>query len=152
LVAELRQPAECLSGDDWEPDRDWCAARLSELLLRAEQRAWVVEAVDEPLAVTARCPIGTGSAVLAYAREPIPSPTPGAFLVGRSVPFGPNRYLLIGRPAVVSGIGAVRLAALIASLRAPRGEFWRVHGAVLLRAARTLRSAREHEPSPARAA
>jgi hypothetical protein len=138
LVAELREPAARLCGEHWVPDREWCAERLSELLSRAEPRAWIAEAADEMRVLTARCPLGSGRALLVCAREPDPPPAAGAFLVGLSVPFGPRRYMLMGRPAVVPAAATAHFGALVASLRAPRGEFWRVHGAVLLAAAREL--------------
>ncbi len=138
LVAELEEPAARLGGEQWRPDREWCAARLAELLARAELRAWLVETADEPGVLTACCPLGTGRALVAYAREPSPGPATGGYVVGRSVPFGPRRYLLIGRAAVVERALAPRFSTLITSLRAPRGEFWHVHGAVLARAARSL--------------
>jgi hypothetical protein len=138
LVAELEEPAARLGGEQWRPDREWCAARLAELLSRAELRAWLVETADQPGVLTASCPLGNGRAMIAYAREPSPAPAPGAYVIARSVPFGPRRYLLIGRAAVVERGLAPRFSALIASLRAPRGEFWHVHGAVLARAARAL--------------
>jgi hypothetical protein len=136
LVAELETPVARLGGDGWKPDREWCAARLRELLSRAELRAWRVEQADEPGVLLAGCPLEGGRALLAYARAPNGTPVPGAFVVGRSVPFGPRRYLLIGRATVVAHRHTTDFAALLGSLRAPRGEFWGVHGAVIARAAR----------------
>ena len=138
LVAELREPATRLCGEQWAPDREWCAARLAELLSRSELRAWIAETADEARVLTARCPLGSGRALLVLAHEPHGLPAPGEFLVGRTLPFGPRRYVLIGRPAHVPTGSTARFGALLASLRAPRGEFWRVHGAVLLAAAREL--------------
>ena len=139
LVAELQEPAARLSGEEWSADREWCAQRLEELLARAQLRAWIIESGDDGSSVlTAQCPLGEGRALLACARPPISDPRAGAFLVARSLPFGARRYLLVGRPLIVAGAGASRLSALIGSLRAPRGEFWHVHGAVVARAARSL--------------
>ncbi len=56
--------------------------------------------------------------------------------MARSLPVGPGRWVLLGRPAVVGVDRAVGFERLVRSLRAPRGEFWRVHGAVISRAAR----------------
>lgn len=149
LVAELREPATRLCGDPWAPDRERCAARLAELLSRSELRAWVAETADEDRVLAARCPLGSGRALLVLAHEPHELPARGEFLVGRSVPFGPRRYVVIGRPALVPASSTARFGALVSSLRAPRGEFWRVHGAILLAAARELGV--EEGSSPTRA-
>jgi hypothetical protein len=44
----------------------------------------------------------------------------------------------------VAGAGAPveALAGLLRSLQAPRGEFWNVHGAVIVRSVRAARDAR----------
>ena len=133
LVEELAEPVARLG---WE-DRGWGAARLAELLSRAELRAWRIETADEPGVLFAGCPVEGGRALLAYARAPLGALVPGAFVFARSVPFGPKRYLLVGRAMVVPRARSAEFAALIASLKAPRGEFWGVHGSVLARAARS---------------
>jgi hypothetical protein len=132
LVDELAEPVARLGGDDWS------AARLEQLLARTELRAWRVQDAGEPGVLIADCPLGTGRALLACARAPEGELVRGAFVVGHAVPFGPNRYLLVGRVTVVGRARAARFAAQIASLKAPRGEFWRVHGAVLAREARAI--------------
>ena len=115
----------------------WSSARLSVLLSRAELRAWRVESVDAPGLVAGRCPLGSGRATLAFAREPRGVPVPGCFVVSRALPVGPGQWLLLGRASIVAGAAAVgEFERLLESLRAPRGEFWRVHGRVLARAAR----------------
>ncbi len=109
--------------------------RSVELLARSALRAWRVESVQSPAALTALCPLGTGRARLELARPPAGELVPGAFIVARSVPLGPQRWALLGRVPVVERDAAAEFEALLASLSAPRGEFWRVHGAVLARAA-----------------
>lgn len=138
LALELQPSAASLVGGEWRAEREWSATRLSELLSRAQLRAWEVETADGCPVLSALCPLGDGRALLAYARVPQTAPTPGALVVARSVPFGPRRYLLVGRPIVVAGAAAGGLRALIGSLRAPRGEYWHVHGAVIARAAHAM--------------
>jgi hypothetical protein len=135
LVAELAEPLARLRGGS--SDDRLSAARLSVLLSRAEVRAWSVDALDAPGLVLGRCPLGSGRAWLSLAREPLGEPAPGAYLVGRAIPVGPGQWLLMGRISVVAGESAVaEFERLLRSLRAPRGEFWRVHGGVLARTAR----------------
>ncbi len=113
------------------------AERLRVQLARVERRAWLVEEFDAPGLCAGRCPLGSGRAQLAFQR------VPGAVLAGRvsyvvasSLPVGPGRWVLLGRPAVVAPSEAGRFERLLRSLRAPPGEFWRVHGGVLAHAAR----------------
>ncbi len=110
--------------------------RLRALLGRAELRAWRIETSDAPGFWHGRCPLGSGQALIGWTRPPVGVPEPGALLVARSLPVGPERYLLLGRAAVVAVERASGFERLVRSLRAPRGEFWRVHGAVIARAAR----------------
>ena len=106
------------------------------LLGRGEVRAWRVASVDGPGLLAVDCPLGAGPASVALASEPERPVVPGAFVIGRSMPVGPRRWVLLGRSSVVSGLPAVRFEQLLHSLRAPRGEFWRVHGTVVAQAAR----------------
>ena len=57
-------------------------------------------------------------------------------MIGRSMPVGPRRWVLLGRASVVAGGQAPAFERMLRSLRAPRGEFWRVHGTVVALAAR----------------
>jgi hypothetical protein len=111
--------------------------RAVELLGRSELRAWRVEAVVESGGLVGLCPLGSGRARLEPARSPVGELQPGAMIVARSVPLGPERWALLGRIPVVEQAAAADFDALLASLDAPRGEFWRVHGGVLSHAAWT---------------
>lgn len=130
LAAELEEPVARLG------IQGLSTTRLEVLLSRAECRAWRVESIEDPGVITACCPLGSGRTTLACARPPLAEPASGAFLVARSLPVGPGRWVLLGRPAVVSRSEAGKFELLLRSLRAPRGEFWRVHGGVLVQAAR----------------
>ena len=109
--------------------------RAVELLARSELRAWRVESVADVGNLTALCPLGTGRVRLEAGRPPAGRLGPGAIVAARSVPLGPERWALLGRAPVVEAGAAAEFEALLASLHAPRGEFWRVHGGVLARAA-----------------
>lgn len=78
---------------------------------------------------------GCERARLELAREPVGVIRRGAFVVARSVPLGPQRWALLGRPVVVEPSVAADFETLLAALEAPLGEFWRVHGGVLAHAA-----------------
>lgn len=130
LAVELSSPVGRLGVSGWDVER------LRALLPRAELRAWCVETSDAPGLWHGRCPLGSGSALLGWSRSPRRAVAAGAFVVGRSLPVGPGRWVLLGRPAVVGVERAAGFERLVRSLRAPRGEFWRVHGGVIARAAR----------------
>jgi hypothetical protein len=130
LAVELSEPVARLGATGWGADR------LRALLGRAELRAWRIEDSDAPGLWHGRCPLGSGLASVAWSRPPRRSVVVGAFVVGRSLPIGPGRWVLLGRPAVVVPERAPGFERLLGSLLAPRGEFWRVHGAVIARAAR----------------
>jgi hypothetical protein len=101
--------------------------RAVELLARSEIRAWRIE--SPRVAVCAR----SGDPVrLDPARSSIES---GAVAVGRSIPLGPERWLLLGNALSVGAGEAPAFERFIRALHAPVGEFWRVHGGVLARAA-----------------
>jgi len=110
-------------------------ARAVELLARSELRAWRIESVRDGGTLGVLCPLGTGRARLETVRRALGDLTAGAILVARSVPIGPKRWAVLGRPTVVDRAAIADFDALLASLDAPRGEFWRVHGGVLARAA-----------------
>lgn len=130
FLKELEQPVALVGGTPLTVER------LLVLLGRAERRAWRVEELHAPGLLAGRCPLGSGSAQLVFARPPGREPAPGAYVVALSLPVGPGRWVLLGRPAIVSPREASRFERLLASLRAPRGEFWRVHGGVISQAAR----------------
>ena len=109
--------------------------RAVELLSRSELRAWRVESIAGAGLVSALCPLGSGRARIDLASSPVGELRRGSFVVGRSVPLGPQQWTLIGRPAVVDRAVAADFEALLAVLDAPLGELWRVHGGVLARAA-----------------
>jgi hypothetical protein len=109
--------------------------RAVELLARSELRAWRVEAVGASGELTGICPLGTGRARLEAIRRPMGDLRPGAVLVARSVPLGPERWALLGRAPVVEASVAAEFEALLCTVDAPRGEVWSVHGGVLARAA-----------------
>lgn len=112
----------------------WSAGRLEALLERAELRAWRIEVLSGAGLAGARCLLDGTQALIAWSRPPQGDLGIGGVLVARSLPVGPGRWLLLGRPALVADPAGFE--RLVASLRAPRGEFWRVHGGVLARAAR----------------
>jgi hypothetical protein len=130
LAAELREQVALLGADGLSTER------LRVLLGRAELRVWRVTEVAPGGMVTVECPLGAGPASLSLARCPRGEPVAGAFLAGRSMPVGPRRWVLLGRAGVVAPEAAAAFERLLRSLRAPRGEFWRVHGGVLAQAAR----------------
>jgi hypothetical protein len=144
LDAELSFLLDCpLEGGDTplQRIRQRASVRAVELLARSELRAWRVASVDGVGAgagagiVDALCPLGTGRARLETVGSPVGVVTPGAILVARSVPIGPRRWALLGRAPVVDRAAVGDFDALLAMLGSPRGEFWRVHGGVLARAA-----------------
>jgi hypothetical protein len=98
-----------------------------ELLARSEIRAWRIE--SPALAV---CALSGDRVRLEPARGAIDS---GAVAVGRSIPLGPERWLLLGNVSSVGAGEAPAFERFIRALHAPVGEFWRVHGGVLARAA-----------------
>jgi hypothetical protein len=104
-----------------------------ELLARSELRAWRVESVAPGGVIQALCPLGGGRGRLELPREPLGELRPGALIVARSVPLGPERWTLLGRLPVVDPSVQTEFEELLASLEAPRGEVWRVHGGVLAR-------------------
>jgi hypothetical protein len=118
--------------------------RAVELLTRSELRAWRIESVDGAGELAALCPLGSGRARLETARRPLGELRPGAILVARSVPIGPGRWALLGRAPVVDRSATADFDALFSVLGSPRGEFWRVHGGVLARAAWAWPEDREH--------
>jgi hypothetical protein len=115
--------------------RQRASGRAAELLARSELRAWRIESVDGAGVLGALCPLGTGRARLETVRRPFGELTAGAMVVARSVSIGPGRWALLGRAPVVDRAAAGDFDALLAWLDSPRGEFWRVHGGVLARAA-----------------
>jgi hypothetical protein len=134
LATELAEPVGLLQGGSWS------SARLRALLRRAEVRAWRIASLERDRVVSAVCPRGSGWGLVGWARRPRGGPAaPDCWLVGRVIPVGPGRWVVIGTPTVVPAGAATRsLALLISGLQAPRGEFWRVHGAVIARTARGL--------------
>ncbi len=116
------------------------ADRLRVLLDRSELRAWRIEGEGPqpgaPGPLAAHCPLGSGPVLLASRRSLPAGIAPGAYVVARSLPVGPGRWVLLGRIAIVAPGRASRFEQLLRSLRAPRGEFWRVHGGVVAQAAR----------------
>jgi hypothetical protein len=118
--------------------------RASESLSRSELRAWRIESADGSGLIGALCPLGGGAARLEFPHAPVGSPREGSFIVARSVPLGPQRWALVGRPVVVEPSVVTDFETLLAALDAPLGEFWRVHGGVLARAAWTWPQEREH--------
>jgi hypothetical protein len=111
------------------------AGRAVELLARSELRVWRVEAIGADKLLTASCPLDSGRVRLELARRPEGQLEPGALIVARSVPLGPERWTLLGAAPIVDPDVQAEFNELIASLDAPRGEFWRVHGGVLAHAA-----------------
>jgi hypothetical protein len=119
-------------------------ARAGELLARSELRVWRIATVPDAASVGAECP-RTGAPVrLDFVRAPKGEPAPGAFVVARSVPLGPERWALLGPASIVESGAETEFVALLSSLEAPRGEFWRVHGGVLSRASWAWPEWREH--------
>jgi hypothetical protein len=111
--------------------------RAIELLSRSELRAWRIEAIDGPRRLTVVCPLGSGGARVELARDPAGFAVPGAVVVARSVPVGPERWALLGGSPVVGPTSAREFERLLSSLDAPRGELWCVHGGMIVRAAWT---------------
>ena len=130
LAVELSEPVSRLGVTGWDADR------LRALLGRSELRVWRIENSDAPGFWHGRCPLGSGQALVAWSRAPRRTVVAGVFVVGRCLPVGPGRWVLLGRPAVVAPDRAGGFERLLRSLRAPRSEFWRVHGGVIARAAR----------------
>ena len=124
--------------------RQRATGRAVELLVRSELRAWRIESVGGAGVLGALCPLGTGRARLETVRRPLGDLRAGAIVVARSVPIGPGRWALLGRAPVVDRAAVGDFDALLASLDSPRGEFWRVHGGVLARAAWAWPEDREH--------
>lgn len=146
LSDELAAPIALLGAGPWS------SARLAVLLARAEVRAWRVATVERDQVISGICPTGGGWAIVAWSRTPRPGPPePDGWIVGRALPVAAGRWVLIGRPTVVGAEDAARsLTPLIRQLRAPRGEFWGVHGGVVARSARAL-AAGARVPSVGRA-
>jgi hypothetical protein len=146
---------DCPLADGRSPVERFAArsgGRSAELLLRSELRVWRVQTVFRAGLYGVLCPLGSGLARVEPARPPIGEPRAGALLVGRSVPLGPQRWALAGRGRIVDGVAAPAFDALLASLEAPAGEFWRVHGGVLARAACSVAAQAAqaaHAPAPA---
>jgi hypothetical protein len=109
--------------------------RAIELLARSELRAWQIESRSTFGPLLARCPLGTSRARLELPSEPAGPLCADAFVVARSVPLSPGRWLLLGAAPVVGPPFSGDFARLVASLDAPAGAFWHVHGGVLARAA-----------------
>jgi hypothetical protein len=130
LTAELAEPVALLGADVLSPER------LTVLLARGEVRAWRVASVEASGRLSVECPLGAGPATVALAREPDRPVAAGAFVIARSMPVGPRRWVLLGQASVVGAARAPAFERLLRSLRAPRGEFWRVHGTVVAQAAR----------------
>jgi hypothetical protein len=127
----------------WRRRRE-SSGRASELLSRSEMRAWRIESVEGSGLIGALCPLGGGAARLEFAHSPVGDPREGSFVVARSVPIGPQRWALVGRPVVVEPSVVADFETLLATLGAPLGEFWRVHGGVLAHAAWAWPQEREH--------
>jgi hypothetical protein len=109
--------------------------RAVELLGRSELRAWRIETRPTRDVLTAVCPVSGERARLEMIRAPFGDPLPGAALIERSVPLGPERWALLGKAPVLAPSVQPDFECLLASLDAPRGEFWRIHGGFLARAA-----------------
>jgi hypothetical protein len=140
LLAELDPAVERLGAAPLTPDR------LRVLLDRSEVRAWLIDGpepgarahqnLNAPGLLAGRCPRGSGPALLATRRSLPEGLGRGSYLVSRSLPVGPGRWVLIGRIAHVAPARTAGFEQVLASLRAPHGEFWRVHGSVVAQAAR----------------
>ncbi len=118
--------------------------RGCELLARSELRAWRIESQPARCVLAAINPRSGERSRLELVRPLAGEPAPGRLVVARSVPLGPERWLLLGRPPVVAVSAEREFGALLDSLDAPRGEFWRVHGGFLARAAQAWPEWREH--------
>ena len=109
--------------------------RKTEMLARSELRAWRVASVGPGSGFTGLCALGTGRARIDALAGVSGELRRGAVVVGRSVPVGPERWVLIGTARVVEPEVSAEFAALLLPLDAPRGEEWRVHGGVVAAAA-----------------
>jgi hypothetical protein len=109
--------------------------RTTEMLARSELRAWRVLSAGPGAGFTGLCALGTGRARIDAVASVSGELRRGALVVGRSVPLGPERWALIGTARVVEPAVSAEFGALLASLDAPRGEEWRVHGGVVAAAA-----------------
>jgi hypothetical protein len=110
-------------------------ARGLELLARSELRAWRVESLASGNGFGGICGLGTGRGRVEEASDIAGEMRRGSIVVGRSVPLGPERWAMVGRARVVDPVVAAEFDALLASLNAPRGEEWRVHGGLVAAAA-----------------
>jgi hypothetical protein len=103
----------------------------TELLARSELRAWRVESLASGTGFGGICALGTGRGRVEVVSESAGEIRRGSIVVGRAVPLGPERWAIVGRARVVDRLVAAEFDALLASLNAPRGEEWRVHGGLV---------------------